>query len=173
MYKVIAKIVDKNRIIGYELLDKKTGRSLCIKREYMTSLNNQVENCTITHNGLLVSKVISMGSLKSIPFNSRSKTFKIDDVEVISGVFCKGNQYKWRKRNLWLKADTQGYEGLSEVISSVFLSCVDLESLGLKYVKYDECKIITDTGNAYTGCFSKTMLNEDYETFITLHTLYM
>lgn len=51
------------------------------------------------------------------------------NVKGITGITAstsKGNQIKWRKGNLWIKADMQGYEGLAEEFASLVLDCTQI-----------------------------------------------
>ena len=43
------------------------------------------------------------------------------DLYVENRKSSKGNQLKWRKDNLWYKADYTGYEGLAEYLVSELL----------------------------------------------------
>jgi len=77
----------------------------------------------------------------------------------------KGNQIKWCKGNLWVKADDMGYEGLSEAVSSRLLSKSNIPY----FVEYSCCIIKeVDTEREYIGCYSKNFLGIDEE-FITLN----
>ena len=78
----------------------------------------------------------------------------------------KGNQLKWKYENNWYKADHMGYEGLSEVIVSQFLSYSNV----IDYVKYTPAQIKYREEN-YRGCKSKNFLN-DGEELVTVEHLF-
>ena len=69
----------------------------------------------------------------------------------------KGNQIKWHRGNLWIKADSMGYESIAEYLSTLLESYIR----GLKYVKYDLCTVKeTGTGKmkTYNCCVSESFL---------------
>ena len=69
----------------------------------------------------------------------------------------KGNQIKWHRGNLWIKADSMGYESIAEYLSTILESHIR----GLKYVKYDLCTVKeTGTGKmkTYNCCVSESFL---------------
>ena len=69
----------------------------------------------------------------------------------------KGNQIKWHRGNLWIKADSMGYESIAEYLSTILESYIR----GLKYVKYDLCTVKeTGTGKmkTYNCCVSESFL---------------
>lgn len=66
----------------------------------------------------------------------------------------KGNQSKWHIDDYYLKKDTNGYEGLAEVLSGRILEKSNADA----YVIYDFAQIII-MGESYTGCVSKEMKN--------------
>ena len=70
----------------------------------------------------------------------------------------KGNQIKWHRGNLWIKADSMGYESIAEYLSTILESYIR----GLKYVKYDLCTVKeTGTGKLkkYNCCVSESFLS--------------
>ena len=69
----------------------------------------------------------------------------------------KGNQIKWHRGNLWIKADSMGYESIAEFLVSLLESYIKR----LKYVKYDLCTVKeTGTGKmkSYNCCVSESFL---------------
>ena len=80
----------------------------------------------------------------------------------------KGNQLKWKRDDIWYKADYLGYEGLAEVIVSQLLSHSDLKDD--EYVLYTPIRI--KAGNAiYNGAESRDFLKPGSQ-LITLERLY-
>lgn len=68
----------------------------------------------------------------------------------------KGNQYKWFNEPYYIKADTSGYESLSEVLCSVLISFIK----DIDFVKYEFCQIKDiKTGELINGCYCKSYLN--------------
>ncbi len=74
----------------------------------------------------------------------------------------QGTQPKYYDKGYWYKEDYSGYEGKAEYLSSLVLSCSNIND----YVRYDECMI-----NGKRGCRSKSFLDEN-SSFITFHRLY-
>ena len=66
----------------------------------------------------------------------------------------KGVQPKYTDGKLWVKPDSEGYRGLSEVISSRFAS-----SLGVPCVKYEPC-YLSDGEILRSGCVSQSYVSE-------------
>ena len=81
----------------------------------------------------------------------------------------KGNQLKWKKDDLWYKADYTGYEGFAEHVVSKLLCFSDLKHE--EFVKYDTEKIMYQRTD-YLGCVSKDFMPEGFR-LITLERLYM
>lgn len=80
----------------------------------------------------------------------------------------KGNQLKWRINDTWYKADSNGYEGLSEYIVSKLLKYSSINSneyidYSLGQVKYKSSIINT--------CISSNFLNEGESIFTILRLL--
>lgn len=70
----------------------------------------------------------------------------------------KGNQIKWHRGDLWIKADSMGYESIAEFLVSLLESHIK----GLKFVKYDLCTVKeTGTGKmrSYNCCVSESFLS--------------
>ena len=74
----------------------------------------------------------------------------------------KGTQPKYFKDGYWYKANSEGYEGLSEYLVSLVLQCSNVKD----YVVYEKCSI-----NGKNGCRSRTFLSET-ESFISFERLY-
>lgn len=85
---------------------------------------------------------------------------KIKQMETSS----KGNQNKWHIGNAYYKQDANGYEGLSEVLSSRILA-----KSNARFVSYDFVKIKI-MGEIYTGCVSKEMKQQG-ETLVPLERI--
>lgn len=80
----------------------------------------------------------------------------------------QGDQLKWYSGEYWYKADSLGYEGLSEYVISHILSASDLNSS--EYVLYD-VEQIKYKSRVINGCKSRNFLKEG-EALITLERLY-
>lgn len=78
----------------------------------------------------------------------------------------KGNQLKWKKDDIWYKADQNGYEGLAEYFISELLRETNID----QFVHYDMCQVEYNQF-VYNGCSSQNFLAE-YETLITLPRLF-
>lgn len=78
----------------------------------------------------------------------------------------KGNQLKWKKDDIWYKADNNGYEGLSEYIVSELLPKTNVDS----FVYYNLCQVEYNKF-VYNGCSSRDFL-ADGESLITLPRLF-
>lgn len=78
----------------------------------------------------------------------------------------KGNQIKWFKNNMYLKADTMGYEGFAEALTSELLHFVVSD---YDFIDYYLCNIIED-GKLYKGCYSSNYLKSS-ESFISIYRL--
>lgn len=78
----------------------------------------------------------------------------------------KGNQIKWAIGRLFIKADTMGYEGISETLASELLSSVRGD---YGFIKYYPC-VINEEGIKYTGCYSYNYL-KDNESFISVYRI--
>lgn len=61
-----------------------------------------------------------------------------------------GDQLKWYKDGYYIKADTNGYESISEALVSTLLSCIS----DIDFVDYSLCTI-QESGVVYTGCYSR------------------
>lgn len=68
----------------------------------------------------------------------------------------KGNQKKWYKDGYYIKADTMGYESISETLVSEFISYID----DLPFVDYKLCTI-KDGSAIYEGCYSLDCLDQN------------
>lgn len=73
-----------------------------------------------------------------------------------------GTQKKYYENGYWYKQNKLGYEGTAEYLSSLVLSCSNIE----EYVTYELCII-----NGRAGCRSKNFLKPGY-TYISLQRLY-
>ncbi len=62
-----------------------------------------------------------------------------NDLKTFQGHSSKGNQLKWKKGDIWYKADYTGYEGLSEYVIANLLALSDLNKD--EYVLYDTKQI--------------------------------
>ena len=80
----------------------------------------------------------------------------------------KGNQLKWFYNGYWYKADNNGYEGLSEYVTSKLLTRSSLKSR--EFVDY-EPEEINYENRVFKGCRSRTFLKEE-QRLITLQRLY-
>lgn len=73
-----------------------------------------------------------------------------------------GTQRKFYEAGFWYKQNNIGYEGLSEYLAAVVLSCSNID----RYVAYERCQI-----NKREGCRCANFLLKD-ETYISLQRLY-
>lgn len=78
----------------------------------------------------------------------------------------KGNQSKWFKDNLYIKADSMGYEGIAEVLVSELLLHTHAD---YNFINYFLCDIRSN-GRTLSGCYSVNYLKEN-ESFISLYRL--
>ena len=81
----------------------------------------------------------------------------------------KGNQLKWRKGDLWYKADYTGYEGLAEYMVSHLLLHSSLNEK--EFVLYDP-ETIHYRGQCFNGVVSHDFLEAGWQ-MITLERLFM
>ena len=95
-------------------------------------------------------------------------TVDVTDANIISSLesSSKGNQPKWRIGNKWYKADSMGYEGLSESVISELLKKTNVEN----FVVYEPVKIINGGAEA-SGCYATDFKSEN-ESIITLEHLF-
>lgn len=70
----------------------------------------------------------------------------------------KGNQIKWFKDNMFIKADSMGYERVSEALVSELLRYIE----GIDFVDYFMCRIV-EGDNSFEGCYSYNCLKPDEE----------
>ena len=80
----------------------------------------------------------------------------------------KGNQTKWCKDGLWVKADFMGYEGIAECVASVVAHNTNIGDFA-PVVDYFMCNG-TAEGRDYVGCYSRNFLGEG-ESCITVQRL--
>lgn len=80
----------------------------------------------------------------------------------------KGNQLKWKKDNVWYKADYTGYEGLSEYVISNLLKLTNLKQN--EFVLYEPIEI-KYKNQIFRGVKSNNFLNDDWQ-IITLERLF-
>lgn len=78
----------------------------------------------------------------------------------------KGNQLKWFQDDRYYKADTMGYESISEVLASTFFQYVS----DIDFIPYSFCEI-HEEGVCYEGCYSENCLAED-ESMISFYRLF-
>ena len=67
----------------------------------------------------------------------------------------KGDQVKWFTDNKYYKADTRGYEGISEALVGEFFKYIK----GLDFVDYFLCEI-SEEDKSYFGCYSENFLRK-------------
>lgn len=80
----------------------------------------------------------------------------------------KGNQLKWKKNEIWYKADYTGYEGLAETVISGLLKSSTLASS--EFVRYEPVEIRYKT-RTFTGVASEDFLKNGWQ-IITLERLF-
>jgi len=82
----------------------------------------------------------------------------------------KGNQVKWSKDGLWVKADFLGYEGLSECLASWVAANTNIGNFA-PITKYHTCNLLmVESKSPHNGCYSINFLGKD-ESCITLGRL--
>ena len=91
----------------------------------------------------------------------KSYRLSTEAIVMVSGSSA-GTQPKYYDKGYWYKVDQNGYEGLSEYLMSLVLSCSNSQS----YVIYERCSI-----NGRSGCRSKNFLSHA-ESFISFQRLY-
>lgn len=77
-----------------------------------------------------------------------------------------GDQLKWYYNKMYIKADTHGYESISEALVSELLEYID----GVDFVDYCLCTINEDS-NSYTGCYSYDICRSGNYTLISIYRL--
>lgn len=82
---------------------------------------------------------------------------------VMTAGSSKGTQPKYYENGWWYKQNVNGYEGESEYLASLVLSCSDTSD----YVTYEKCTI-----NGRPGCRSRSFLGKD-EAFFSFERLHM
>ncbi|MBF8984877.1 hypothetical protein IZY60_15150 [Lutibacter sp. B2] len=175
MYKLVAQIIDKRKIVGYQLMGS-TGSLKEIRKEDVIRFESDIINCYLNNNGYLSLKEGLMSEVTKIPLSSfKSKntpkkpyTIYVKSRDTYITTASKGDQSKWKVGNKWVKADTQGFEGLAEEFTSLFLSCI--QNIG--YVPYHTCYIKKDNKEILRGCYSEDMFKNENEIFVTIHKLY-
>jgi hypothetical protein len=78
----------------------------------------------------------------------------------------KGNQIKWFKDNTYIKADTLGYEGFAEALTSELLHYIKSD---YSFIDYYLCTINEDD-RVYSGCYSDNYLKAN-ESFISFYRI--
>lgn len=82
----------------------------------------------------------------------------------------KGNQIKWVKDGLYLKADSMGYEGFAEALTSELLHYIISDYDFIDYYLCTITEVGTDYEVTYSGCYSKNYLSQG-ESFISVYSL--
>jgi hypothetical protein len=94
---------------------------------------------------------------------------------ILTSVSSKGNQEKWYNGEQWVKADSMGYEGLSECLVSEFAHHTNISNFAPitdYFICHGEVQFEDKTENyKYRGCYSTNFLNKG-ETCVTLHNLF-
>lgn len=161
MYKLVAKVMLNNRIYGYILrgsngIDILWSVERCIMRaSLIDNAHAHGDHLRLNNKGISELNVINSELLLVTPNESIKSTASI------------GNQPKWFKDNIWIKGDTQGYEGLAEEIISKFIDCF----CNIQKVDYKSA-LIMDRSNCrvYRGCYSNSMIKNN-ESFVTLSNI--
>ena len=91
------------------------------------------------------------------------KIYKMTDKphQNMAGFTSKGNQWKWKEKGYWYKANQFGFEGIAESLVTNILDMVDVP---FGYVRYEPVKISYDN-NILDGCRSEDL----YKTFTNLN----
>jgi len=90
------------------------------------------------------------------------------DIKTIDRQSSKGNQLKWKKDDIWYKADYTGYEGLAEFTISSLLNFCNLKKE--EFVSYSPIQIKYED-RIFSGASSKDLLKDDWQ-IITLERLF-
>lgn len=90
------------------------------------------------------------------------------DIKTFDRQSSKGNQLKWKNKDVWYKADYSGYEGLAEYVISNLLLKSSLQKE--EFVLYDLEQICYKTV-CYNAVRSENFLKDDWQ-IITLERLY-
>lgn len=107
------------------------------------------------------------GMPNSVKTLKRYRTFCVQEQHRYSSTNSKGDQGKWRIGDVWIKADTQGYEGLAEELGTLLLTCVE----DVPHVSYAVCTLkIGDV--VRHGCYSHSMFLHGDEAFVSLSRLF-
>lgn len=96
---------------------------------------------------------------------------KRSDVIISSGSSAKGNQPKWFKNNIYYKADTLGYEALSECLISRIIPDVLRYTQEKLFIHHDCIGEYVDAGAQVLGCSSINFLGLN-EVLIPIERLY-
>ncbi|MCR5848304.1 MAG: hypothetical protein K6G75_09330 [Lachnospiraceae bacterium] len=101
----------------------------------------------------------------------------LDSLQPIEGIAhsSKGNQLKWNIDSVWYKADSIGYEGLSEVVSSAFFEMSNIKDSFQNqttniFVKYEPVVLIWQK-NCFFGCRSDNFREDEWQ-LMTIEKLY-
>lgn len=103
------------------------------------------------------------------------RVLRVDSKELFAQdkTSSRGDQSKWVRDNLFIKADCEGEEGLAETVISDLLGFSSLSDS--EYIKYKTCKIYNKYENKYvSGCVSELFVDGDFEiiTFARVFDLY-
>ena len=90
------------------------------------------------------------------------------DIKTNDRQSSKGNQLKWRKNDLWYKADYMGYEGLTEYMTSHLLM---FSTLSPELITPYDTEQIRYKNVIYRGCVSRHFL-QDGEQLLTLERIF-
>ncbi len=106
-------------------------------------------------------------------FGKENQNFELDEASLIKSLSSsKGNQIKGFCGGKYFKADSLGYEGLSEVLASRLALYTNLSKYGI--AEYFPCRL--KIGNdVFTGCYSNDFVGSEYSdvTFNRLLTRYL
>lgn len=90
-------------------------------------------------------------------FENPIKKFKVNKPNKLKQLTTlKGNQIKWFKDNYFIKADTNGYESIAELITSILLK----HTKTIDYVEYNLCEIETED-DLLVDCYSENYIKDD------------
>ncbi len=106
-------------------------------------------------------------------FGKGDLNFELEDNSIITNLSSsKGNQIKGFYDGKYFKADSLGYEGLSEVLASRLASHTNLAEYGI--VEYSPC-LLKIGSEVFTGCYSHDFIGSEYYdvTFSKLLTRYL
>lgn len=164
MYTVVAKVIQDGKIAGYILTkDYITSQIVSLSEIYQYPISN-----ARIRNGYLV---LTNGKTSQLPIKRIHTANKSEVVNTLalrneSAIGSKGNQPKWSGGGYWYKGDSQGHEGLAEVLVSLLLDY----TIGINHIKYTPVQLVTDD-SVIAGCKCKSMFTQPGQVYVPFTAL--